>query len=490
MNVGVVGFGCYIPRFRIDRGVIFSAFKAPGEKEMTGKNAVIGGDEDSLTMAMEAARNAVALSGVPAKDLNALYAASCSGPYDEQPMANYLALLFNLPTDATLADITHTPRAGVAAVQAGFDAIKSGRVKNALVATTDARHAIVGSDLEQSIGCGAAALVLGSENTIADIEDFYSYSTLFIDRWRGNNDLGVRSYDYRYSRNEGYAKHMAAGVAGILKKTGRKITDFEHVVFQQIDSRMAATVAKGLGISDKQTALTGKLVKNIGDCGSAHVFIGLTAVLEQAKPGERILVVAYGAGTVDAFVLKVNNAIESKRKNPMLRGRGPSFSQYMTSSEDIDYVQFLRNIGHLERLEKSLMHIGVPPTSPFVQRSYKEHFQLQALECLNPDCRFVNYPPSMRKICVRCGKTEFKPYQLARTGKIAAYSVNYYMPAPLPYPMPLMTIEMDDGRGRMSAAGTEWIPEDAGIGVPVELVVRILDKSRGVTVYAYKARKL
>lgn len=490
MNVGVVGFGCYIPKFRIDRGVLFNAFKAPGEKEMTGKNAVNGKDEDSLTMAMEAAQNAFFQSGIPAKDLNGLYIASCSPPYVEQPMGNYLALLLGTPADATLVDMGNSPRTGTTALQAAVDAIKSGRLKNALVAATDTRHAIVGSDLEASLGNGAGAFVLGTGNTIADIEDFYSYSSLMIDRWRGADDTGVRSYDYRYSRNEGYAKHMLKGIEGIVKKTGRPIGEFDHVVLQQIDSRMSSTIAKAVKLNEKQMALSGRIVKDIGDCGSAHVFIGLNAVLEHAKAGERILVVSYGSGSTDAISLKVNEGIEARRKNSPRRARGPFYSQYLKSAEEISYIDFLQHIGHLERTEKALIHLSVPPTSPFIQRSYKEHFQLQALECLNPACGYVNYPPSQRKICVRCGKTEFKPYQMARTGKIAGCSVNYYMPAPLPYPMPLMTIDLDDGKGRMSAAGTEWNEEEVAVGAHVELVIRILDKSRGVTVYAYKARKL
>jgi hydroxymethylglutaryl-CoA synthase len=490
MTVGIVGFGCYIPKYRIDRMEIFNAFKAPGEKEMRGLNAVNGKDEDSLTMAMEAAENAFIQSGVPVEDLKGLYMASSSPPYNEQPMGNYLGLLLDMPSDATMVDMGHSSRMGTTAIQTAMDAISNGRMKNAMVVATETRHAIVGSDLESNLGNGAGALVLGKENTLADIEDMFSYYSLFTDRWRGKDDYGVRSYDYRYTRNEGYSKHVLKGIEGLFKKTGLQVSDCDHVVLQQIDSRMTKVIAKTAGFSEQQMALAGKVITNIGDCGSAHVFLGLNAVLEHAKPGERILVVSYGNGSTDAMTLKVNGAIEDKRKTVFKRARGPFYSEYLASSQEITYTDFLQHIGYLQRVDKAHMHLSIPPVSPFIQRSYKEHFQLNALECANSECGFVNFPPSQRKICVRCGKTEFKPYKIARTGKIASFSVNYYMPAPLPYPMPLMTCEMDDGRGRMSAQGTEWNIEDVKIGAPMELVVRILDKSRGVTVYAHRARSL
>jgi hydroxymethylglutaryl-CoA synthase len=490
MTVGIVGFGCYIPKCRIDRMEIFNAFKAPGEKEMRGKNAVNGKDEDALTMGMEAAENAFWQSGISASDLSGLYISSSSPPYNEQPMGNYLSLLLDMPTDATLVDMGHSSRVGTMALQTACDAINSGRVKNAMVVATENRHAIVGSDLESNLGAGSGAFILGTENTVADIEDIFSHSSLFLDRWRGADDYGVRSYDYRFTRNEGYSKFVLKGIEGLTQKTGLSTSDFDHVVLQQIDTRMTKTIAKIVGFSESQMALAGKVITNIGDCGSAHTFLGLNAVLEQAKAGERILLVSYGNGSTDAMSIKVKDGIDALRANSPKRARGPMYSQYLESNQEICYTDFLQHIGYLQRLDKAHMHLSIPPMSPFISRSYKEHFQLNAIECTNPECGFVNYPPSQRKICVRCGKTEFKPYKMTRTGKISSFSVNHYMPAPLPYPMPLMTIDMDDGKGRMSAQGTEWDIKEVGIGVPVELVVRILDKSRGVTVYAYRARKL
>jgi hydroxymethylglutaryl-CoA synthase len=267
-----------------------------------------------------------------------------------------------------------------------------------------------------------------------------------------------------------------------------QIKDFDHVVLQQIDTRMSRTVAKALNLTQEQLALAGSVVTNIGDCGAAHVFLGLNAVLEHAKPGEKILVASYGTGSSDALSIKVNEALEEKRQKYPTRGRGCLYSQYLASSQQINYTTFLQHIGFLQRLDKNLMHLSVPPVSPFIWRSYKEFLQLIAAECSN--CGYANFPPSQRKICVRCGNTQFKPYQMARTGTIETYTINHYMPAPLEYPLPLVVVALDDGKGKFVAQGTEWNVDKVGIGMPVELVVRILDKSRGATVYANRARAL
>jgi hydroxymethylglutaryl-CoA synthase len=490
MAIGIVGFGCYIPKFRIDRMDIYNVFKAPGEKEMRGTNAVQGKDEDTITMAMEAAQNALLQSGISEADLNGLYISSSSPPYHEQPMANYVALFLGMPTESTLLDCGHSSRTGTTVLQTAVDAIKAGRVKNAMVVASETRHAIVGSDLESNLGNGAGAFVLGTEDTVADIEDFYSTYSLMLDRWRGKDDWGVRSYDYRYTRTEGYSNNLLKGIQGLLKKTNREIKDFDHIVIQQIDTRMSRTIAKTLGATEAQMALTGKIVTQIGDCGSAHVFLGLNAVLEHAKPGERILVASYGNGSSDALSLKVNEAINDKRKRVIPRARGPFFSQYLESAQAISYTDFQQHIGYLGRTDKALMHLSIPPQSPYITRSYEEFLRLDGAECTNPDCGYVNFPPTQRVLCVRCGHTEFRHYQMARTGTVVAFSINYYMPAPLPYPLPLLTLELDDGKARFSAQGTEWDEPDVKIGARVELVVRILDKDRGITVYALRGRKL
>jgi hydroxymethylglutaryl-CoA synthase len=376
MPIGIVGFGCYIPKYRIDRMEIYNAFKAPGEKEMLGNNAINGKDEDSLTMAIEAGENAFFQTGLAAEDLTGLYMSSSSPPYNEQPMANYLAMLLDMPTESTLVDMGHSSRAGTTAIQTAMDAINGGRIKNALVVATETRHAIVGSDLESNLGNGAGALVLGEENTVADIEDIYSSYSLFFDRWRGKDDSGVRSYDYRYTRNEGYSKNILKGIEGLLKKMGLEIKDFDHIVLQQIDTRMSKTVAKILGATEDQMALSGKVISNIGDCGSAHVFLGLNAVLEHAKPGERILMASYGNGSTDAVSLMVKDGIEERRNTKLARSRGPFYSQYLESSEQLRYTDFLQHIGFLGRTDKALMALSIPPMSPFITRSYIEHFHL------------------------------------------------------------------------------------------------------------------
>ncbi|MBI2849071.1 MAG: hydroxymethylglutaryl-CoA synthase [Chloroflexi bacterium] len=474
MAVGIMGYGVYVPRYRIKKEEIGKAWEGGGRGEL----ALANPDEDVVTMGVEASFNAKAHGGVQ-DDIDMIYLGTNSPPYAEHSSTGGIAEALGCNTDLDLAEFVGSPRSSMAALKAALDAIEARRRRHALVIGSDRRPAGAGSDLEMNFGAGAAAFILGDNPLIAEVEGTFSYSTGFLDRWRGAQDPYVRDYDPRFTREYGYVQHVTKAGKGLLEKMGRKASDYAHVVFQQPDDRVAREVAKKLGLSPEQLE-GGMLFPRIGDTGSASALLGLAAVLDKANPGDRILVVSYGAGNSDAISLVASKSIKDRRVE------GYPLETYLTRAEYVDYLRFLRYKGLLKRMGDPI-EMAVPPASAALWRASAEMHTLLGAKCRK--CGYVNFPPSIRKICIRCGNTEFESTPMSKRGQIHTYSLNYYMPPPFEAPLPLITADMDDGR-RFASIGTEMKADGMSVGMPVELVLRVFTIERGVTIYGYKFRPL
>jgi uncharacterized OB-fold protein len=330
-------------------------------------------------------------------------------------------------------------------------------------------------------GDGAAAVLLGSQNTIAEIEEVYTYSSNIVDRWREAGSPYPKEYEPRFTRDYGYQRHVLKAAGGLLEKLGADIEDFQHVILQQPDARMVKKAAKSMNVKPEQTQ-TADLFPLVGDLGAACVLMGLAAVLDQAKPGERILALSYGSGVSDAIALKVNEKIEKKR------GRAKAVDTYIKSKVDLeDYVTFAKMKGTLKK-DASPMKLGFPPASSALWRDGPEIRQLNGVKCKK--CGYVNYPPSIRKVCIRCGDTEFEKVVLSRRGKVHTYCVSIYVPPPLQSPQPIVIADLEDGN-RYRALGTEIRTDnDIEVDMPVELVLRNIITQDGVGVYGNVFRPL
>jgi len=210
--------------------------------------------------------------------------------------------------------------------------------------------------------------------------------------------------------------------------------------------------------------------------------MGLAAVLDKAKPGDRILALAYGSGVSDAVALRVNEKIEETRE------RVKTVEPYLRSKEYLeDYVSFAKMKGALKK-DTSPIKLGLPPASSALWRDGREIRRLNGAKCKN--CGYVNYPPSIRKICIRCGNTEFEKVTLSRKGKVHTFCLSMYVPPPLESPQPIIIADLDDGN-RYRALGTEIrTNKDIKIDMPVELVVRNIITEDGVGVYGNVFRPL
>ena len=465
----ILGYGVYIPRYRIKREDIARSWAGNAR----GENSVAHVNEDVITMAVEAAQNALESAGMEPARIGGIYLGTASPPNLEQSSVGIIGTSLGTGPQIDMADFGGSPRAGTAALKACLDAVASGRIESGLVIGSDLRTGPPGSELELSFGAGAGALIVGRGPGIAELEDIQSYSTSFQDSWRPANDPYVRLFEPRFSREYGYVQHVAQAVERLLKNSDSAIGDFQHVLVQEPDGRAPRILVKALG-AQAQQAEVGALFPQVGDTGAASIFLSLAAVFEMAGPGEKVLVASYGSGGSDALSLRVAEGVQKGR------GKGGTLDRYLKSKQYLDYTGYLKNRGILNQAQ-SPSRMGVPPLSPLVSRESAELLQLIGARCSG--CGYVNYPPSEKKICVRCGTTEFERITLPRWGSIHTYCISYYLPSGFDEaPLPLIIADLEDGT-RHRALGTEMKPEEVSIDGRVELVVRRLATEDGVSLY-------
>ena len=476
MAAGIVGYGVYIPKYRLKREDIAKIWGGRGK----GENAVLNENENVITMAVEASANALNHAGLKNPgEIDAIYLGTDSGPNIEHSSIGVIAQTLGVKQDIDVMDFTSSPRASIAALKACMDAVEAGRIKYGIVIASDYRAASPGSNMELSFGGGAAAFIIGGKDALISIDKVHSHSSNFRDNWRSQTDTYVKDYEPRFTRQYGYTNHILNSAEGLLKKTGQAIEDFQHVVLQQPDARLPKGVAKKLKITPDQMKL-GSIFQDIGDTGAACLFIGLSSIFDNAAPGENILAVSYGSGTSDALCLSINESIEKAKS------RSISYASYLSNKSYMDYPRYLKGKGALKK-DESPTRLGVSPLSPMMWRAGAELNRLLGAKCKS--CGYVNFPPSQRKICIRCSNTEFEQVVFSRKGKIHTFCINYYMPPGFESPLPIIIADLDDGV-RHRALGTEMNPDDIKVDMPVELVLRKLDSENGVDLYGNVFREI
>lgn len=331
--MGISGYGVYIPLYRIKQSEIASAWKVG--TRLSGEKAVAYFDENVLTLAYNACKNALSHAGVETHDINALYLGTVSSPYTEASLAAHLANVLGLPNNAEAADFGASSRSSIAALQAGLDAVKSGRLDNILIVGSDILVGAPGTTFEYTAGSGAGALVLSNNGVIAEYEDSYFYTTGFADKWKDVDSKYPVYGDRGFIRKYGYIDHVVKAAKGLMGKLGAKPENFNHVVLQQQESRMISEASKRLGFTPEQLK-AGMTLENFGDTGSASILIELSAILEQAEPEQKILAVSYGSGSSDALSFKVKEEINHKRE------KSSPVKSFKENKEYIDYFTHLR----------------------------------------------------------------------------------------------------------------------------------------------------
>ena len=348
MDVGIVGYGAYVPRHRIKVGEIAKVWGADGPSYEKGlmlrEKSVPAPDQDTITMSVEAARYAIERGHVDAASIGAIYVGSESHPYAVKPSGTVVAEAIGATPDIHCADLEFACKAGSEGMFIALSLVKAGQMDYALGIGADTSQGAPGDALEYSASAGAAAFVFGKKDILAVCEHTYSYMTDTPDFWRREYQFYPR-HAGRFTGEPAYFKHVLSCGRTIMDRAGLEPKDFQWAVFHQPNGKFPMRAAKELGFP-KEKVEQGWLAPTLGNTYSGSSPMGLTAILDVAKPGDRILMVSYGSGSgSDGFVWRVTDRIEKvQRMAPQTREQLEDRPIY------IDYGTYAKFRGKIRKL--------------------------------------------------------------------------------------------------------------------------------------------
>ncbi len=341
-QVGIVGYGAYIPRYRLPGAEIARVWTGGLNESPVKEKAVAGIDEDVATMSIEAARNALKRAQIDPTEIRAVWVGSESHPYAVKPTSTIVAESIGASGHIEAADWEFACKAGTEAVQASIGLIGSGMGKYALSIGMDTAQGRPGDALEYTAASGGAAFLLGPvEEACAVYQGSYSFVTDTPDFWRRAGET-YPSHGDRFTGEPAYFNHTLTAAKQLMELMGATASDYRYVVLHQPNVKFPSRAAQLLGFKPEQIQ-TGLLANEIGNVYSGSCMVGLTAVLDEAQAGDRILMVSYGSGAgSDAFDLAVTEKIEAKRH---LATRTQDYIRRRTL---IDYGLYTRYRGKLK----------------------------------------------------------------------------------------------------------------------------------------------
>jgi hydroxymethylglutaryl-CoA synthase len=347
--VGIVGYGASIPRHRIKVEEIAKVWGTNAENYKSGlmltEKSVPAPDQDTITMSVEASRNALARAGIDPSKIGAVYIGSESHPYAVKPSGTVLAEAIGAVPDVHSADFEFACKAGTEGMFVVIGLVKSGDIEFGLAVGADTSQGAPGDALEYSASAGAAAFIFGGTGVIASVECTYSFMTDTPDFWRREHQF-YPSHGGRFTGEPAYFKHTMGAAEGILEKSGLTPKDIDWVVFHQPNGKFPMRVGKMLGFP-KEKIEPGWLCPVLGNTYSGASPIGLTAVLDIAKPGQTILMVSYGSGAgSDAFVFKTTDRL------PEVQGRAVKTRVLLDENKHyLDYGTYAKYRGKIKLRE-------------------------------------------------------------------------------------------------------------------------------------------
>lgn len=341
-GVGIVGYGAYIPRYRLPGAEISRIWTNGLGGTPVKEKAVAGIDEDVITMSIEAARNALACAGIDPGDIRAVWVGSESHPYAVKPTSTIVAESIGTSPNIQAADWEFACKAGTEAIQASIGIVGSGMGRYTLSIGMDTAQGRPGDALEYTAASGGAAFILGpAAESCAVYQGSYSYVTDTPDFWRRAGEF-YPSHGDRFTGEPAYFAHTITAASTLMGMMNTTPKDYSHAVFHQPNVKFPSRAAKSLGFRPEQIQ-AGLLANDIGNVYSGSCMIGLTAILDIAAPDERILMVSYGSGAgSDAFDLRVTDKIQER---PRLL---PTTQDYLKRRTEIDYATYARYRGKLK----------------------------------------------------------------------------------------------------------------------------------------------
>lgn len=477
--VGIVSYGAYVPRYRLDRKKIFKAMgwmDPSTAANARGEKAVANFDEDSITMAVAACLDS--LNGVEQSSVEGVYFASTTMPYKERLNAAIITAALGLNDHVRAADFSGGLKAGTTAFLSALEGVQSGGAKSIIICAADCRLGRPASAEEMIFGDAAAAFVVGGDNVIAEFKGSYSVTYDFGDHYRGEYAQFDRKWEDRWMRDMGYDEFIPIVVNGLLKKYGLEMTDFAKVIYDCHYTAERKKLNKILGITPSLEQ--SNYQEEIGQSGASQSLVMLAGVLAQLKPGDKLLVVSFGSGC-DALYFEVTGNIKNQKGNRGLSGS-------------------LANKADLDPYEKYLVWRDILPADlgmrseedlwtrwSVIWRHRKEVLGLWGSQCKK--CSTPQFPA--QRICVNpdCGAIDqMEKYRfsdkrgliLSYTGDMLAASFN---------PPAIYGAVAFDGGGKYYFDFTDCTLEELATGMSVTVSFRrkYFDKRRGISGYFWKA---
>lgn len=470
--VGIISYGVHIPVHRLSRSVIADHWEI---RQLPGEKAVANYDEDSLTMAVAAARDCLNKVSVPCID--ALYFATTTPPYKEKQSAALIAAVLQCNPATQTIDFGSCLRCGTSAVLAAVNAITAGVIQTALVCISDMRLAHPKGVHEMMIGDGAVALLIGNRNIVAELSQSCSFFDEIQDVWRSDKDMFIRAAEVRFSEDYGYNRVVKNAVSKTVSRFDLKPIDFRSICTNFANVKMAKKLFASIGFNATEQ-LQRNLKDVVGDTGTAMSLMYLARALDQARSNQSILVANYGSGCdVLCFItterigdIALQSSMSRQLENKIDLA---SYNKYLTWRELVDVQPPAR-----------------PPVSerqPTPSAQFRETPGALALcgtRCT--ECQTSQYPP--QRVCMACkAKDKMTPYDFSQLkANVFTYSHDYIMET-LDPPVTLTVVDFKGG-GRIMCDMTDHNPEKVMVGMDVEMTFRKLYYVGGIYNYWWKCK--
>jgi 3-hydroxy-3-methylglutaryl CoA synthase/uncharacterized OB-fold protein len=464
---GIVAYGAYLPYFRLDRKAIGESLGSPAG---AGTRSVASYDEDTTSMAVEAAR--AALRAAPDVRPGALYFATAAPAYLDKTNASAIPAALALDAQAPAFDMLGSVRSSAGALWAAIDA---GRPT--LAALADIRTGLPGGGDERDGGDGAVAFLFADSrdrSVLAEPVARASTTAEFLERWRLPGDAVSRQWEERFGEHA-YVPLGEAAVTEALKQAGLTATGVARWIVTGPHGRASRRLASSLGAAKGTVA--DDLAATIGNTGAAHAGLMLADSLDRAKPDELIAVVSLADGC-DVTIWRATAAIAAQRP-------APSVAAQLVSGGRLAYATFLTWRGFLQR-EPPRRPEPERPAAPPSFRAESWKFAFSGSRCQACGARHV--PP--QRVCVKCHAVDrMTPERLADIpATIATFTVDRLAYSLSP---PVVAAVIDfEGGGRFQCELTDVDPSAVKIGDRVEMTFRRLFTAGGVHNYFWKARPL
>ncbi|MHA1338937.1 MAG: OB-fold domain-containing protein [Promethearchaeota archaeon] len=485
MNIGIIRYGAYLPKYLLERKLIAEAWDFP---VIPGGIAVRNYDEDSITMAVEACLDCLGEYDpngmIDVSKIDGIYFASTTPPYTEKQCAPIIANAIDLRSDIISMDITDSTRGMSSAMARAYETIKAGKANLILVVGADAQKPMPESMYEYQYGDGAAAVLIGKNmpndgfEVIISIEDYISTSDNVIGPWKRAEDKFVRSFEAKHENIYGYTRNIIAAFKMLFEKAKVDPKAIAKAAIYAPDPRKAMAIGKKLGIASRVVENSPFL--EFGNTGNAFAVMTLLLALKRGKTGDLIAFGSYGDGA-DAFLLKVLDKQKLKELKRKCRGV-IGYKNTMIPLKNYGGYLSKKKLLETERFTRKSSPVRNWRDEKFLYRMY-------GMKCNK--CGTIQYP--IWRACIECGEKDNKTdVKLKKTGKIYTFTLdhleggNYY-----DTPVPRCVIDLDGGgRILLNMTDIESPQKNVKIGMDVEMTFRFIHPGANYNNYYWKCRPI